>query len=80
MKCATPWMTKGLLKSSKKKQRLHEKFLKRKTLENERKYKTYKNLFEKTKKKSKIDYYSSFLNKHLGNAKKNLGHYKRSDR
>ena len=39
-------MTKGLLKSSKKKQKLYDKFLKKKTFSNEKIYKTYKNLFE----------------------------------
>ena len=43
----TPWIAKGLQKSSKRKQRLYEKFLKRRTIENENHYKTYKNLFEK---------------------------------
>ena len=64
------WMTKGLIKSSRRKQRLYEKFLKRKTLENEQKYKEYKNLFESLKKKSKRNHYSTLLNKNLGNAKK----------
>lgn len=45
----SPWMSKGLLKSSKKKQKLYEKFLKNKTHQNEKKYKGYKNLFEKIK-------------------------------
>ena len=49
----TPWITKGLRKSSKRKQRLYEKFLKNRTLENEKTYKTYKNLFEKIKKHAK---------------------------
>ena len=62
-------MTRGLLKSSKKKQRLYDKFLKRKTFENETRYKAYKNVFESTKKKSKINYYSQSLKKSLGNAK-----------
>ena len=48
-----PWMTKGLQKSSKKKQKLYDKFLKSKTNENEKKYKTYKSLFEILKEKSK---------------------------
>ena len=46
-------MTKGLLKSSKKKQKLYDKFLKKKTFSNEKIYKTYKNLFEIIKFKSK---------------------------
>ena len=46
----SPWISKGLKKSSKKKQRLYIKFLKTKTPEDEFKYKTYKSLFEKLKK------------------------------
>ena len=46
-------MTKGLLKSSKLKQKLHEKFLKRRTSRNESIYKACKSLFESLKKKSK---------------------------
>ena len=44
---------KGLQKSSKKKQKLHDKFLKSKTNKNEKKYKTYKSLFVIPKEKSK---------------------------
>lgn len=40
-----PWITKGLIKSSKKKQRLYEAFLKKRTYTNENKYKNYKNTF-----------------------------------
>ena len=42
----SPWITKGLAKSSRQKQKLYIKFLKRKTFNNEQKYKHYKNLFE----------------------------------
>ena len=49
-----PWITKGLIKSSKQKQKLYIKFLKRPTYKNETTYKIYKNLFEKTKNRSKI--------------------------
>ena len=41
----SPWITKGIAKSSKKKQRRDEKFLKNRTLKNEQTYKTYKNRF-----------------------------------
>ena len=49
----SPWISKGLKKPSEKKQELYIKFLKTKTLEGELKYKTYKSLFEKLKKKLK---------------------------
>ena len=47
-----PWMTKGLLKLSERKQKLYEKFLKKRTSRNETIYKAYKSLFESLKKKS----------------------------
>ena len=53
----TPWITIGLRKSSKRKQRLYEKFLKKRTLDNAKIYKDYKNLFEKIKKCAKKNYY-----------------------
>ena len=43
----SPWISKGLKKSLKTKQRLYIKFLKTKTLEDESKYKNYKNVFSK---------------------------------
>ena len=46
----TPWITKGIRKSSKHKQCFYEKYLKRRSNENEKTYKTYKNLFERIKK------------------------------
>ena len=64
-----PRVAKGFAKSSKKKQRLHEKYLKKRTTENEKIYKTYKSLFESIKKKSKKLYYSEKLLKLQGNAK-----------
>ncbi|XP_065651285.1 uncharacterized protein LOC136079474 [Hydra vulgaris] len=45
----SPWMTKGLLKSSRKKQKF---------------------LFEKTKKRSKVNYYAKLLEKNKGNPQK----------
>ena len=42
----SPWISKGLKKSSKKKQKSYIKFLKTKPLEDQFKYKTYKSLFE----------------------------------
>ena len=49
----SPWITKGIKKSSKRKQKLYEKFLKKRNAFNETAYKTYKNLFEAVKRKSK---------------------------
>ena len=66
----SPWMTKGLVKSSKKKQRLYEKFLKNRNPEKELNYKQYKTLFESLKKKSKKNYYSDLTDSNKYNIKK----------
>ena len=50
-------MIKGMQKSSKKKQKLYDIFLKSKTNENGKKYSTYKSLFKILKEKSKKIYY-----------------------
>ena len=65
-----PWMTKDLQKSSKRKQKLYDKFLKSKTNENENKYKTYKSLFEIFKEKSRKFYYARELDSCEQNMKK----------
>ena len=49
----SPWITRGLIKSSKRKQKLYVTFLKNKSYRNEQRYKQYKNLFEKIKINSK---------------------------
>ena len=59
----SPWITQGLRKYSRKKDRLYEKFLKQRTSKNEEAYKTYKNLFEKLKKQSKMLYFQNKLKK-----------------
>ena len=51
----SPWITKGIKKSSKRKQKLYEKCLKKKSPNNEKECKDYKQLFQKIKKvKEKI--------------------------
>ena len=47
----SPWITNGIKKSSKKKQRLYQKFLKTRTEKNESEYKNYKKLFKSVKKR-----------------------------
>ena len=59
----SPWITRCLRKSSRKKQRLYEKFLKQRNSKNEEAYKMYKNLFEKMKKPSKKLYCQNKLKK-----------------
>ena len=66
----SPWITNGIAKSSKRKQKLHEKFLKHRTQESKQIYRDYQNLFEIIKRKSKKQFYSEKLIKFQGNAKK----------
>ena len=61
---ASPWITKGILKSSKRKQKLYERFLKRRTPLNELNYKNFKRIFESTKQKSKPNYFKERLDKY----------------
>ena len=64
------WTTKDITKSSKKKQKLYERFLKKLAPQNEQKYKYYEDLFETIKKKAKKIYYSNKLLKCTGDIKK----------
>ena len=59
----------GLRKSSRKKQRLYEKFLKQRNSKNEEAYNMYKNLFEKLKKLSKKLHFQNKLKKFENNIK-----------
>ena len=54
-------MTKGLVKSSKKKQRLYEIFMKNSNPDRELNCKQYRTLFESLKKKSKENYYLDLI-------------------
>ena len=65
-------MTKGLLKSSKRKQKLYKNFLKKRTSRIESIYKSYKSLFESLKKKSKKNYYTRRLENYQNDIKKSL--------
>ena len=66
----SPWVTKGIKKSSKKKQRLYQKFLKNRNVKNETEYKSYKKLFETIKKRSKQNHFSKLILKYKDNVKK----------
>ena len=59
----TPWITRGIKKSSKRKQKLYEKFLKQNYFER-------KNLFESIKRKSKKSYFSKKILQYKNNMKK----------
>ena len=65
-----PWMSKGLQKSSKKKQKLYDRFLKNRTDLNEKSYKDYKSLFEILKEKSKQLFHKQKLTYCESNVKK----------
>ena len=67
---ANPRITKGITKPSKRKQKLHEKFLKNRSIQNGKIYKDYRKLFEAIAMKSKRKYYSEKLLKFQGDAKK----------
>ena len=66
----SPWITVGIKKSSKRKQRLYEKFLKCRSERNKDEYKNYKRLFETTKKDSKKLHFSKLIFKYKDNIKK----------
>ena len=62
------WITKGIAKSSEKKQKLYEKYLKNHNPQNVATCKAHKNLFETIKRKSKKNYYSEKILSFKGNA------------
>ena len=66
----SPWITKGVRRSSKRKQRLYEKFLKNRNEKNELEYKNYKHLFEAVKKRSKKLHFSKLILRYKNNVKK----------
>ena len=57
----SPWITKVIKKSSKRKRKLYEKILRKRSSKNEKEYKDYKQLFEKIKKDSKKKYFQEKL-------------------
>ena len=65
----SPRISKGLKKFSKKKQKSYIKSLQTKSLEDGFKYKTYKSLFKKLRKKAKIACYSKLLRKYKTDSK-----------
>jgi exonuclease III len=65
-----PWMTPGLLKSSKKKAKLHLKYVKVPTLANKNKFISYRNRFKTIRTKAEKQYYAVEFTKHSNNLKK----------
>ena len=59
----SPWITKSIKKSSKRKQKLYEKWLKKKSPKNENEYKDYEQLFVKIKKDFQKKYFQEKLGK-----------------
>ena len=66
----SPWITRGILKSSKRKQKLYEKLLKNRNSVNKENYKTFARLFESIKQKSKQNYYHNLLINYENDMKK----------
>ena len=64
-----PWITKGLKKSCNRKNKLYLNFIKNRTEQNEKKYKTYKNKLTAILRYSERDYYNELLDKHKTNIK-----------
>ena len=65
-----PWITKGILTSSKIKNRTFKLFKKTGKQEDYQKFKTYRNLINKLKRRSMILYYKKYFQEHMNNAKK----------
>ena len=57
----SPWITAGIKKSSKRKQRLHTKFLKNRNQKNETEHKNYKKLSKFIKRRSKKLHFSKLI-------------------
>ena len=69
MKKKQPWLTLGLIKASKKKNILYQKFLTNRNNETEKIYKDYKNKFTSIVRKAKKDYINKLLLINKSNAK-----------
>ena len=64
------WITAGIKRSSKRKQRLYTKFLKNRNQKNETEYRNDKKLFESIKRRSKKLHFSKLILKYKDNIKK----------
>ena len=64
-----PWLTKGLLKSARKKNQLYQQFLCSPSPARERQYKNFRNKFNHFMKITKRSYYEKKLDKYESNAK-----------
>ena len=66
----SPWITKGVRRSSKRKQRLYKKILNNGNEKNELEYKNYKLLFEAVRKRSKKLHFCKLILRYKNNLKK----------
>ena len=64
-----PWLTKGILKSIKKKQKMYRSYFLSKDPEKINKYKRYSNILSRLKSKNKEDYYTMQFSKYKDNLK-----------
>ena len=66
-----PWLTKGILKSLKKRRDLHSRFLRAKTIENKQslygRFKLYRNMLVTLIRKSKQNYFSKYFSDNVKN-------------
>ena len=76
---ANPWITKGIAKSSKRKQKLYEKFLKNRSIQNEKIYKDNRKLFE-TITMNGININGNAIAAISRCRQKDMANYERSDR
>ena len=65
----TPWITKGILKARKTKNKLYQKFIKNPNQRNELEYKRFRNKFNKIKQAAKRNHYNKEFIEHKGNLK-----------
>lgn len=64
-----PWITAGLIKSCRRKNRLYKNFLKSKTAKSEEKYKSYKNNLTKLLRSAKRKFFSEKIQSNVDNPK-----------
>ena len=65
-----PWLSSGLKKSIKRKNKLYLKFLRRPSVNNKVKYTRFRNILKSLLKKAEKIHYSSLMNEHKSNMKK----------
>lgn len=65
-----PWLSNGLVNACKKKNVLYKKFLRKRSVSKEQKYKRYKNTLTKILRKCKKNYYDKLLNTYKGDTQK----------